>query len=272
MIPFFLSAPRTRSSVLFELAEPYLLQKHDLHPINGHTEYFLTRAYWAQMHDARTDTVNKTQMMPHYNNGKIVVHHVYPPIYPDISVANHNKLIQLKKARDDGYEFNLKGTIECADSAEEILDFYKDRKIIITKRRNLEELVASTLFAVTVKTFHLRESNKEKYQSLLKTPITLSPQQLAISKDLLEYVFRLWDMERLAKQNNIATHVTYYEDLDSESAIFNELDNIFETCRWRDSLPENYTLTLPQKIEKDYSKLINNYDEIKEIVRNVSKF
>lgn len=272
MIPFFLSAPRTRSSILFELAAPYILKKYNFKHIEGHAEYFLTRAYWALMHDARTDSINQTQMMPYYNNGKMTMHHVYPPIYPDVSTANYNKLSQLKKARLDGYEFNLKGTIECADSKEEILNFFKDRKIVITKRHNLEELVASTLFAVTIKMFHARTNNIKRYHSLLAQPITISSKLLDVSKELIKYVHELWSMEDLANNNNIVTHVTYYEDLDTEERIFNELNDIFETNEWQEYLPVNYKLKLPQEIDKDYSKLIKNYNEITEIVRNVSKF
>lgn len=204
--------------------------------------------------------------MPYYNNGKITIHHVYPPIYPDIKTANHNKLLQLKKARIDGYEFNLKGTIECTENAHEILDFYKNYKIIITKRRNLEDLVASTYFAVTVKAFHARPCNFDKYQLLLKTPVTLTKQQLTAAKDLLDYISNLWAMEDLAISNNIATHITYYEDLDSEEKIFNELDKIFETDDWRNYIPADYKLKIPQNIDKDYSKLVTNYSDIKDVV------
>lgn len=265
-LPFFISAPRTRSSVLFELLHPYLERKHGLKNMKGHTEYFLMQAVWAEFYDARNKSKFDTQMMPMYKNNNMSMHYVYPPVYPDVETAIHDKIAQLKLAKQEGNEFNVKGTIQCAKNPHDILDFYKDRKIVITKRRSMVDLIASTLFAISIKSFHARPSNKERYLKLLEQPILLTPELLQTGEEIVDLVIRLWNIESLANKMGIHCVTTYYEDLDSESAIFDMLTNIIGSDEWIDFLPADYENKIPSRIDKDYSKLIINYDELKNMV------
>lgn len=238
--------------------------------INGHSEYFLMRAQWGDFVDARNGEKGQTQMMPLYRDHNMTMHHIYPPVFPDIKTAIHEKLEQLKLARFEGNEFNVKGTIECAKNPSEILEFFKDRKLVITKRHDMVELVASTMFAVAIKAFHMRPSNREQYLKSLENPITLSPMHLQTARELLEFIHELWQMENLARDRGMSVHVTYYEDLDTKEAIREELNAILETDEWIQyvrSEDEDH-VGPPILIEKDYKKLITNYDELKDLVEN----
>jgi len=71
-LPFFLSAPRTRISVLFETAQPYLQEVHNVKVINGHSEYFLMRAQWADFWEGmktlkKYDKVRNTNLLEHFS-------------------------------------------------------------------------------------------------------------------------------------------------------------------------------------------------------------
>ena len=198
------------------------------------------------------------------------MHHVYPPIYNNVHTAIHDKLAQLKIAKLEGIDFNVKGTIECSKSADEIIDFYGDRKIVITKRKNVTELIASTLFAIKIKAFHLRKNNYAAYTKSLQTTVTMDDDMMQLGYEILEIVTALWDMEAKIKERNIPYIVTYYEDLHTEEAIFTQLSQILETDEWIKYLAPNYKQMLPVKVDKEYHNLITNYTDIEEMVDNAA--
>ena len=53
--PFFISAPRTRSSVLFETAQFYVENAYNLKPLGNHTELFLEFSRNAEFLDVKED-------------------------------------------------------------------------------------------------------------------------------------------------------------------------------------------------------------------------
>src|SRR6056297_100574 len=264
---FFLSAPRTRSSILFEMSEPYINTRFELRSLKGHSEFFLTRSPWAKFVDKRTGQEHQADMYPVADrSGDITMHHVWPSMYKDMHEAVEHKCEFLATLQAQRKHYNVKGTLECGLQPELVILLFRDRHFVFTKRRNITDMVASTLFALRIKAFHMRPNNEEHYRQSLSEPITLTQDELAIGKRLLIHCNRLWAMENMCEQMNLPYSTVYYEDLDTEDHLINTLTELHGTPEWVDYLSEDYHLKVPMRIDKDYCKLITNYDDIEELV------
>lgn len=263
-LPFFISAPRTRSSILFETMAFYINQHCNLKSLDHHTELFLTKSVWANIQDKRTGEWHDTQLLPNFKNGKITMHHVYPPMFDNVQEANLFKLDTLAEAKDYDIEFNIKGTVQIIENYKEILEFFSDRKFIITKRHDVKALIASTLFALSVKAFHVRPNNIDVYNEHLSKGVLLSEELITLGEGLLVNVKRLWELEDYILDNGWDLSVVYYEDLNDEAAINNTITDILETADWIKYLPDDYHSKVPMKLDNDYTTLIHNYDELTE--------
>ncbi len=267
MIPFFISAPRTRSSVLFETAQYYCESALNLLPLGNHTELFLEFSQNAEFKDAKTNTTHISELYPVLQQDNLNVHYVYPHIFANGKERNLYKLDILQQQKQKGINYNIKGTLQIADTPDEIIDFYKDRHFVITKRRNLEDYLCSFLVALTTKLFHARPNNVDRYQDILDNQVTVKSDMLDKTKKLLDYTKKLWSLERYITDLDYTCTVTYYEDLDTQDNIHSTLTKILGTDTWQQYLPENYQQKIPIKIQKDYSKVISNYDEIISVLR-----
>lgn len=263
-IPFFLSAPRTRSTILYEYASFYIKQKTNIMVLQNHSELFLEFSLNAQYTDLKTRKTFPAEMYPIINrDNNIVMHFIYPYLHNNTRDRNLSKLDLLKKQRDKGYEYFFKGTLEVLDSYEEIIDFYKDRNFIITKRRNLEEFCLSVVLAFTTKIFNPRRYNKEMYLSILENGIYVNIEE--IKNDFLQclkYTFDLWNSETYFLKNGLKYKTVYYEDINTFNDIDKILGDILQDKDWDKCLPKNIEELLPIKIEKDYKRIIKNYDEV----------
>lgn len=257
MKPFFISPPRTRSSILYSLLEPYVIDNTNLLPIVGHTEPFLHVVQNKTVIDAYTQKHHLTEMFPVMNKNCMNIHYVYPWIYKDNRTSVIEKLKLLQKAKDEGREYYIKGTYNIAEALDETLEFFSDYDVILTLRKDIIELVASTLFAVHTKMFHPSSDTLEIYQSKIDEGMKIDQNTLKDIDGFLEKVCKIYKLK-----NKINATVVYYEDLNSQEKIEKFLTSFIGSDKWK-----NYNHRyLPTKIEKDYSKIISNYDEMVEVI------
>ena len=269
--PFFISAPRTRSSVLFETAQFYVenvLNKKSLH---NHKELFLEFSRNTEFYDLKTDERNIAELYPVVKNNLLDVHYIYPHVFDTRKERNLYKLKLLQQQKDNGYEYNTKGTVQIIDTSTEVIEFYNDRHFILTKRRNIEDYVCSFLVAYITKFFHARHHNIDRYTARIDEKVHVDTNIISNIYKLLDQTRELWKLEEYLKQQGYTYTVTYYEDLDTQDKINNCLTDILGTSDWINHLPENFENHLPIKIDKVYSDIIKNYDEVIPVIRQKIK-
>ena len=269
--PFFISAPRTRSSVLFETAQFYVenvLNKKSLH---NHTELFLEFSRNTEFYDLKTDERNIAELYPVVKNNVLDVHYIFPHVFDTRKERNLYKLKLLQEQKDKGYEYNIKGTVQIIDTVPEIIEFYNDRHFVLTKRRNIEDYVCSFLVAYITKFFHARHYNIDRYNTRINEKVYVDNNILSNIHKLLDQTRELWKLEEYIKQKGYSYTVTYYEDLDTQDKIDSCLTDILGTSVWKDHLPVDFKDRLPIKIDKVYSNIISNYDEIIPVIRQKIK-
>lgn len=258
---FQISLPRSRSTVFYELMKGY--QKSlGLSEVEGHPELFLEYGRNMEMHDIREDQKYMSEMYPVIKNNTIIMHYVYPYILENSRDRNLYKLNLLKEQKNKGIEYYIKGTLNLADSISEIANFFNDRKVVITSRKNLLDAELSFYFAWTVKLFHARKNNVDRYKNILKNGVYVDP---ALIDDYKPFLKKLDTITSFFKNNKIAYETIYHEDTVNKEKIEEKINSILNTEEWKKTA--NWD-KLPIYIEKDYSKLILNYDEILERSKN----
>jgi hypothetical protein len=269
--PFFISAPRTRSSVLFETAQFYVENAYNLKPLGNHTELFLEFSRNAEFLDVKEDKKYTAELYPIASGGNLNVHYVYPPVFKTRKDRNLYKIQTLEYLKLQGNEFNIKGTMQIIDTYPSIIEFYKDRHFVITKRRNITDYVCSFFVAYTSKLFHARPNNLDRYKKIIQDKVHIDPELFPQIGNLLKQTKQLWQVESLLKEKGYSYSVTYYEDLDTQQKINNKLTEILQTEDWIKYLPDNYSERVPIKIDKDYSEIISNYEDIKNSIKSYIK-
>jgi len=242
--------------------------------IKNHTELFLEFSRNAEFYDTKTGLKDVGEIYPILApNGDMSIHFIYPHVFKTTAERNLHKLDILKKQKQKGINYFLKGTLEVVDSAPEILNFFSDRHFVITKRRNLIEYTLSFLVAWVTRIFHARRNNKERYQSILNSGVTIPIELMMNDLDqFLKYTFYMWDLESYIKTQGWEHTTTYYEDLEDFDSIQKTLSTILNDPNWMDCLPPSWADNVPIKIPKDYSEIITNYDQVVLIVtRCISK-
>lgn len=269
--PFFISAPRTRSSVLFETAQFYVENAFNLKPLGNHTELFLEFSRNAEFVDVKENKTHTAELYPIARGGNLNVHYIYPPVFKTRKDRNLYKIQILEYLKLQGNEFNIKGTMQIIDTYPSIIEFYKDRHFVITKRRNITDYVCSFCVAYTSKLFHARPNNLDRYKKIIQDKVFIDNTLLSQVGNLLEQTKKLWQVESLLQQKNYDYTVTYYEDLNTQEKINNTLTSILSTNDWQSYLPDNYSDLVPIKIEKDYSQIISNYEDIIDSIQKYIK-
>lgn len=256
MKTFLVSLPRTRSSVVCELLRGYNIHKHGLKEIEGQSEFFLEWGRNMELCDRKVDKYHTTELYPIAHKDGIKMHYVYPWVLNDTKSRNLYKLDLLKAEKEKGHEYYVKGTLNIAESCEEILDFYKDRKIIITERDDIESMYMSFFFAWESKMFHARRQNIDLYKRKLDEGVTI-PHQIIL--DYIPFVKQMDKIKTYLKDNDFDYSVITYEQLENTDII----SEVLGTEEWE--IYADFD-SLPIKIDKDYKKLIKNYDEVKQIL------
>lgn len=254
--PFFICPPRTRSTILFESLKPFVYKNTDLLPIIGHSEPFLHTLQNKTMVDHNTNGSHQMEMYPIMTDQSMNIHYVYPWVFKDNKTSVLEKLKMLETARHNGNEYYIKGTYNIADAIDETLQFFGDYDIILTLRKDVTELVCSTLFATQIKMFHKVAGRELLYSKASADSITISEDTIDQIKPFMDKIGTIYNLRNTIKD---AT-VVYYEDLDTQDKIDDCLSNIAGSTEWKDHTAQPQSI--PIKLHNDYSSLITNYDQV----------
>lgn len=267
--PFFLSAPRTRSSILYESTVNYCVKKYGFKTIRNYPEPF--NEFWPRttVHDTKYNKNSYLEMTPFLTSRGVQMHGIYPFMFNSVEERNKHKIKVLKEARDLDIELYFKGTYQLQYSPE-IYDFYKDRLWIITKRKDISEQTISFIHAKRIGIYSYRNSgiHKKRYEEKTSKKIFIDLNDTKTKRSLQKFIevaaFGTYKMEKELADRGIDYMVTYYEDLQTDSAIKSTINNILQDDRWEQGIKH-----LPIKREKDYSDLIQNYSELKSYIESL---
>lgn len=263
--PFFICAPRTRSTILFEALTPYVEKHMGLRRIRGHTELFLEVSANAVFTDAKTNHQHSMQLMGVANGPDIDIHYVYPPLYQDTATGVRAKLQLLQQQRLLGYEYFIKGTLEVTDALNDVLEFYKGYQIVVSMRRDLTEYCLSSVTAWYSRIFHARQNNVDYYRQVLYNGVDVdlveAEQWLT---QLLRYTKACWEIP-----NKIEATVVWYEDMSDWSGVVKAGALITNDANWIDHVPEDHFAHLPIKVDKNYERILPQYDGLLLVIDRV---
>ena len=254
---FQVSLPRTRSTLLYESTRDWQRETQGLINVDGHSELFLEWGRNMELVDRKTEESHTTELYPMIHEDGIEMHFVYPHILKTTSARNKYKINLLRKERDSGREYLIKGTLNMAESCEEVFDFFSDRKIILTTREDREAMMMSFFFSWEIKMFHARKNNLEIYKDRMNKGVVVPNQ---IIYDYIPFVRQYDKIEAHLKTSNIQYTVLTYEQLEDSNVISETLG----TDEWKRYVSKD---TVPIHIEKNYRNLIHNYDEVLEILK-----
>jgi hypothetical protein len=263
MIPIFLSAPRTRSSILFESSRYYVEQELGLKSMINHPEFFLESSRNAEFIDTKTGESHTGELYPIIDkNDNIKIHFIYPHVFDNHVDRLYYKLDLLKTQKAKGINYNLKATLDVVDIEDDFIDFFKDRHFIITKRRDLIDYCLSFLVAWSTRIFHARANNFDRYTKILADGVWIPIHGMqVVLQDFLEATKKIWMVETKLARLNIPHTVVYYEDLNSWDNIQSCITGLFNTRDWINCLPSCWNDISPIQVDKNYSSIITNYDE-----------
>lgn len=254
---FQVSLPRTRSTLLFESTREWQKQTENLLLIEGHPEFFLELGRNMELVNRKKEKCHTTELYPLANEKGINTHYVWPHILKTTEARNKHKIDLLRKERELGREYLIKGTLNMAESCEVIFDFFKDRKIILTTRDDKEKMMMSFFFSWESKLFHARNENINLYKDKMREGVTVP---IKLIYDYIPFVKQFNKIENYLITSGINHEVVTYEELEKEDKI----SELVGTDEWKKYNNEN---SVPIHIEKDYKKLIHNYDEVLEILK-----
>lgn len=271
--PFFICPPRTRSTVLFQLMVFYAIHKFGLKVVpHGSFELFLEFNPNIHFTDIRTKETQLGEIHPVFNGDGLDIHYMSPARYTNTAERNLYKLSVLSEAKSAGHEYHIKGTYHVVDTVNEILDFFSDRQIVITQRRDIEQYALSYIYASNSNLYNAYNTvlfdNEDQYMDTIKKGIVA--QNFDIT-DLLNKTKRVYELEPLLQKRNMDYTIAYYEDMSDYNQLFDIITSIYGTTEWQEYLPEDFENYIPTKVEKDYSKCILNYNDIIENVRQQIK-
>ena len=251
--------------------EFYANQKLGLSPVEGHIELFLEFSHNNLFTDLKTGETQIGELYPVIKQDALHVHFISPPVFKTGAQRNLYKLSVLQQAKTNGVNYNIKGTVNITDTPDEILDFFSDRHIILTKRQDTELYVLSFLYAFTSKLFNARDFNYDRYMEKLNAGVVVPADVINNIDRLLDKTIKTYKLQQMLSDKGIDHTVTYYEDLDTEQKLFDKISQIYATTEWQNYLPSHYRELIPIKVEKDYTQCILNYDDIIHTVRQKIK-
>lgn len=260
--PFFICPPRTRSTILFESLKPFVYENTNLLPIIGHSEPFLHTLQNKTITDHRTRETHLMEMYPIMTDQSMNIHYIYPWVFNDNRTSILEKLKMLEQARRNGNEYYIKGTYNMADAMDEVLKFFEDYNIIITLRKDIIELVCSTLFATHIKMFHKIPGHEELYIDASENRITISDEIISQIKPFMNKLGTIYNL----RNTLVDATVVYYEDLDTQNSIDDCITMLAGISDRKEYTPELLSTDneLPIKLDNDYKSLITNYDQVAE--------
>lgn len=268
--PFFISLPRSRSTVLYDRMEGYALAKLGMSRIVGHPEFFLEFSHTDMYFNTKTQQYDDLELYPIPNNNKIDMHFIYPHVFNNSIDRIRYKMDVLAHEKTHGRDYYFKGTMNIFDNYKEIIDFFEDRKLVITKRHDIVEMAISYLYARNVKLFHAKGNNYDYYTSVLARGTEIKESELDDMPEYIKYLLLVDDVEKYIKDKNYNYCITYYEDMETDDLINLKIDEIYETPEWRSDVKITAGST-PIKVEKEYSNVIKNYADVRTHLETIVK-
>jgi hypothetical protein len=250
--------------------EGYALTKLGMSRIVGHPEFFLEFSHTDMYFNTKTQRYDDLELYPIPNDNRIDMHFIYPHVFNNSIDRIRHKMNVLKHEKDNGRDYYFKGTMNIFDSYQEIIDFFADRKIIITRRHDIVEMAISYLYARNVKLFHAKGNNYDYYTSVLAKGTEINESELEDMPEYIKYLTFVDNVEHYIKDKNYNYCVTYYEDMETDDMINSKIDEIYETTEWRNSVKTTEAST-PIKVEKKYSNVIKNYTDVRSHLENIVK-
>lgn len=273
-LPIFFATPRSRSTVLMELASPYMESVLGLYSLGNQTEFFQEYSYRYFTQDVHLDRTNAMEYFPLNRQGAPITHHfVYPSIYHNKKQRDGHKLQVLHQEKNAGRHYNIKimaEDIEVNESLDDrfdksILDFFSDRTFVITRRKDIKGMAMSLLLSLHTKLWHKRDLNQSKYDYLKDNPVTINPELGVSIIPTLKAAAMMDRFETHLERSGYKYHTFYYEDLTTIEDMKVALDQVFGNQIWRSYISDEYIEhNLPKKLDLDYSKVIVNLEEINE--------
>ena len=264
MSPFFLSPPRTRSTVLYELTSNYVKQKYGLLEIKNHSELFLQFNSSVVVTNHRVNQTFPTEMIPLVYDDCIHMHFIYPYMFKNLKERNLHKLDVLRQEKENGRNYHIKGTLQVSETPKEIIEFFGDRHFVITKRRNTLDQLLSLLYAKETRQFTVRQldNSMRTHAENLSNGVVISDYE-EVARAVIKQSQAIYNLESVIHDKGLTCSVVYYEDLNTTEKIFTALSTILDDASWHHSLPNDYENNLVIDMKMDYSKAIVNYEEVK---------
>lgn len=242
MRPLFLSPPRTRSTILYEMISQYVTKTTNLLPSVGHSEPFLLNTY---------NNLNVLEMHPKLGIESLEYEFTVQRSYKNNLDSVLKKLQLFKEAKEEGREYNFKATLNVSEAMNEFLEVFNDRDIILTLRKNPKEIFYSTFYAMSIGSFHARKDSYSEHTKKIKN--------ISVDTYLVD-----WMVEMVSKIYRLADkyQVVYYEDIETDANINKTLSMLLSTDEWIKSIPDNP----PIKVNNNYVDLIDNFQDLEEAV------
>ena len=276
-LPLFVSLPRSSSTVMFEAGRAYAIRGLGMKDLAENSEFFRRFSSKYVSRNKQTNHEAVMELLPvndRRENMPMKMHYCYPWMFDSHQQSVIHKIRVLAEERKRGNEYYVKAMAkDFWQAPDELLDFYKDRKIVFLRSRNIHRMAWSLVFAKCTNIWHVRGHQYDSFQKL-----TQSDDKVIINKGLVTDVWpdllvanNMDNWENKVAHRNIESVTVYHEDLKDFEGVCNVLDQIYETDRWRNFMPEGLEKTLPLKIEKDYKSWVLNYDEIDSLIRSKIK-
>ena len=257
MTPFFVSLPRTRSSILFETMRPFVESRLGT-SLHMHTEMFLHWGRTFQCVNSGTGESFNTELLPFRTPNGLSMHFVHPPVFQENYGRNKFKLEMLKDERRHGREYFIKGTATMFDGHQEIFDFFGDRLFVFTNRKNNFDMMLSLMVAWETKIFHARPKNIEAYKTKLAS-VTLSEESLALGDKFIVGIERFRIMREYITKRFSYIDIDY-DELETANQRATIITTMLNTDKWMTTIPDKDKL--PLFVNKQYHTLITNMDEV----------
>lgn len=273
--PVFIAAPRSRSTALFTLAAPWAEQYYGLISLGQNTEFFNEFSWMNYAHDMNTGHDNRMEYFPVNSKRGLSHHYVYPPFLNNKLERNHHKIRVLQHEQKQGRNYNVKIMTDNFFSQrnggwwidEELLDFYSNRKMVITRRKDLKGLAFSLLLANTTGLWHRRNRNEADYERVKNGSTYINPNLTSIIRRELESLKRLDRLEDIIQGRGYPFFTFYYEDLKNIEDMSNALDMVYGNDEWRKTINQQYLDAIMTKdMQIDYTTAIENYEEVEKSV------
>lgn len=269
-LPLFVSMPRSGSTILFETAREYAVRQLGMRDLGRYSEIFNRFTYDVVAWNKEKETQAAMELFTINNkdpNMPMTVHLVNPPIFEGYRESVIHKIRVLMKEQEKGFEHYLKiMAFDFWQAPDELIELYKKRKFVLTRSRNIKNSAMSLIYSRYTNLWHARQSNWYKWEDAARDPVHINPGLVEVIWPQIKVYQNMDNWEHKLSERGLEYMVVYKEDLEDFDKVCGEIDKIYETNHWRETLSPELLSNLPFKREKNYKELISNYDQIYNLV------